>query len=213
MGRAPIHHPDPPLHQERGFDRRSLEGPGPFDAGSPAGLEFLHYFHEAYYVAKRKPLPLPELSADIRKLFEVLNEEADLAAALIAGSYLDECLGSMLHRFLVRSKTAESLLSSTTGALGSFSVRIDLVYALGLINRFAFKDLKTLCEIRNAFAHSHLTLDFSSPVIQKLTSELDYLAVLDEEMNLNNASVGGQMALTSTISCMRAPNSAQRWGE
>jgi DNA-binding MltR family transcriptional regulator len=154
-------------------------------------------------VAKRKPLPLPELSADIRKLFEVLNEEADLAAVLIAGSYLDECLASMLHRFLVPSRTAESLLSPTTGALGSFSVRVDLSYALGLINRFAFKDLKTLGEIRNVFAHSHLTLDFSSPAIQKLTSSLTYLAALDKEMNLNNASVGGPANLAGIATSPR----------
>jgi len=154
-------------------------------------------------MARRKPLPIPLLSSDTQKLFDVLNGEGDMPAVLIATSYLDECLAALLHQFMVSGSTTESLLSPVTGALGSFSARADLAYSLGLINTFAFKDLKTIGNIRNAFAHSHLSVSFSSPQVQDLTAALGYLAVLDEEMNMNNASVGDSVPMSKTAASPR----------
>jgi DNA-binding MltR family transcriptional regulator len=141
-------------------------------------------------MAKRKPFPVQSLSLDLGKLYEVLNKErTDLPVVLITASYLDECLASLLQSFMISGDTANSLLA-VSGAIGSFAVRADLAYSLGLINKFAFDDIKKIGQIRNAFAHSHLEVNFSVPNVQNLTNELSYLAVLDKEMSMNNTSVG-----------------------
>lgn len=135
---------------------------------------------------KRRPFPAESLSADSQRLLDVLNNEADLPAVLVASSYLDECLASLLHRFLVESKTADSLLSPVSGPIGTFAARADLAYVLGLINEYAFRDIKTIGTIRNAFAHSHLAVTFADQAVTQLALQLDYLSVLDKEMNMND---------------------------
>lgn len=142
-------------------------------------------------MAKRKPIPVQSLSSDLEKLYEVLNNERnDLPVVLIVASYLDECLASLLHNFMISGDTASSLLDPVAGAIGSFARRADLAYSLGLINKFAFDDLKKIGQIRNAFAHSHLEANFTVSTIRTLTEELIYRGVLDKEISMNNLSVG-----------------------
>jgi DNA-binding MltR family transcriptional regulator len=137
-------------------------------------------------MTRRKPFPAETLSEDSQRLLDVLNNEADLPAVLVASSYLDECLASLLHRFFVESKTADSLLSPVSGPIGTYAARADLAYVLGLVNEYAFRDLKTIGTIRNAFAHSHLAVTFADQAVTDLALQLDYLSVLDTEMNIND---------------------------
>lgn len=53
-----------------------------------------------------------------------------------------------------------------SGALGTFSIKIDLAHLLGLLSDEAYKDLTNLKNIRNDFAHE-LELDsFDTPSIR-----------------------------------------------
>lgn len=54
-----------------------------------------------------------------------------------------------------------------SGPLSSFAAKIDLVYALNLIEHETHDDLRVLLTIRNTFAHTMDFLDFSSPSIAK----------------------------------------------
>jgi hypothetical protein len=51
-------------------------------------------------VVKRKILPVEHLSKDSQKFFDVLNSEKDLPLILVAASYIDACLASILKRKL-----------------------------------------------------------------------------------------------------------------
>ena len=83
-------------------------------------------------MGKKIKVPVEQLSEETKALFDVLNEERDLAVILIATSFLDACLKSLLEQCLLESGVTEKLLSHS-GALGAFSARADLCYALGLI--------------------------------------------------------------------------------
>ena len=85
---------------------------------------------------------------------------------LIAASFLDACLGSILKNKLIDSCVSKELLGSR-GILGSFSSRTDVCYALGLFHKLLYKDLRKIAEIRNEFAHYHLELSFESEEIEK----------------------------------------------
>ena len=73
---------------------------------------------------------------------------------------------------------SNKLLDSQRGVISSYSVRADLCYALGLIEKTLYKDLIKIAEIRNEIAHYHLALSFESEPIQKLCGEFAYLRSL-----------------------------------
>src|SRR5882757_6248415 len=104
-------------------------------------------------MARRSIFAVEQLSSDSQALFDVLNNESDLAAVLVGVSVIDACLASMLERFLLESSVATKLLHGTKGALGTLAARSDACYCLGLIEKSLYKDLLVLGEMRNLFAH------------------------------------------------------------
>lgn len=121
----------------------------------------------------KHPLPTESLGEEVQKIGDILVEGSDLAAALIASSFLDECLRSLLMASFRAGDTSEALLRPR-GALGTYAARTDLAYSLGLIDKQALKALRTIGEIRNAFAHSYAEGTFEHPDIAPLCSRLDY---------------------------------------
>lgn len=125
-------------------------------------------------MAKKPLLGIEALEVETRDLFHAINKEAALPCVLVSTSFLDECLRSILGRFLVKGKTSEKILDPRGGILGSFSSRTDLCYALGLISKNLFSNLKQVGTIRNRFAHSHLSLSFDDPEITKMCGSLTF---------------------------------------
>lgn len=120
--------------------------------------------------------PIPEvekLSEESKHLYDVINDESDLACVLIGTSYLDYALASLLKRHFLDSAVAPKLLEPPRGILSSFSSRCDIAYCLGLISKGLYKNLEIIGQIRNTFAHQYLSLKFDNPeigiFIQKLT--------------------------------------------
>ena len=116
----------------------------------------------------KNPLPAQVLSEEVQKIGQVLVEGSDLAVALIASSFLDECLRSLLSAHLRTGDTSQALLRSGRGVIGTYSARTDLAYSLRLINKSTLKALRTIGEIRNAFAHSYGEASFEHPEIAPL---------------------------------------------
>lgn len=58
------------------------------------------------------------------------------------------------------------------GPLGEFYGKIEVAYVLGVISEQAKEDFHTIREIRNAFAHSMVPMDFSTEVVAKLLAHL-----------------------------------------
>lgn len=119
----------------------------------------------------RLPKPAEELSAESKYLYEVLNEESDLACVVIGAAFLESALGTLLSRTLRSSKITDKLLGPN-GALSSFATRADLSYCLTLIDKCYHQNLRTVLEIRNKFAHSNLQLGFHDQTIREKCNEL-----------------------------------------
>jgi hypothetical protein len=126
----------------------------------------------------KRLVPAETLSDDTQKLFDVLNSEPDFSVVVVSCAYIDACLGSILEKYLLLGSTSLKLLDVRGGALGSFSVRSDACYSLGLVSKGVYQDLVVLCELRNQIAHHYLMLDFSAPPIAKACSSLKYAETL-----------------------------------
>ena len=83
--------------------------------------------------------------------------------------------GSMLERFLVKELTLKmqsingderSAVFQFEGPCGSFSNRIRMSQALGIIDRKTRKRLDLIREMRNVAAHAHANVDFETPEIK-----------------------------------------------
>jgi len=129
-------------------------------------------------MAKRAILPPEALSSDTTAFFNVLNDESDFSVVLVATAYIDACLGALLARRFVESSISEKLLDPRSGALGSFAARADACYVLGLVPKPLYHDLVRLAEIRNQFAHYHLSLNFQQPQVAEQCGKLSYLGTL-----------------------------------
>jgi|SRR5882724_9729751 len=112
------------------------------------------------------------LSEESGRLYDVLNHESDLACVLIAASYIDHALASLLKRHFVQSKAVKKLLDPPRGAVSTFASRCDLAYCLGLIPKSFYQNLETVGKIRNAFAHSYLSLRLNDSEIGGLVNML-----------------------------------------
>lgn len=122
---------------------------------------------------KKKSIPeVEKLSEESVHLYGILNDESDLACVLIATSYLDYALASLLKRHFIETNVANKLSDSPRGALSSFASRCDLAYCLGLIPKGLYQNLETVGRIRNTFAHSYLSLGLAETEIATLTNSL-----------------------------------------
>jgi DNA-binding MltR family transcriptional regulator len=113
-----------------------------------------------------------KLSEESTHLYEVLNNESDLACVLIATSYLDYALASLLKRYFIESTLVDKLLEPPRGSVSSFASRCDLTYCLGLISKSFYQNLEIVGRIRNSFAHSYLSLSLGDTEIAKLVDSL-----------------------------------------
>ena len=138
----------------------------------------------------RRPPLLPEsLSADSKQFYALLNEAQDVSMMVVAVSYIDACLASLLAKRLLKSPVTDELLDSRTGALGSFAARSRLAYVLALIEKSMYQDLQILAELRNDVAHNHFALSFTDPIVVERCERLKYVSagrpILDEGLLTN----------------------------
>lgn len=94
-----------------------------------------------------------------------LTKESDRGCVLFAAAYLDKALSQLLKAHLVQSPKVDDELFNGQNALSSFSSRIKMAYYLGKIAVAERKDLDTIRNIRNDFAHNAEPLDFTNQSI------------------------------------------------
>jgi hypothetical protein len=99
-----------------------------------------------------------------RKLLDQLPTE-DEKAAIIASL-----------RLMASDEDKRMFDGARNGILGTFSNKIRVAYALGLLPPEAYADLLIINDIRNAFAHSlHRNVDFNNDHIKDDCAKLEYL--------------------------------------
>jgi hypothetical protein len=125
---------------------------------------------QTYYV------PTPgEIEKWWHHFVDSLFDERPLACVLIATAYVDAALAALLLKHFVRSNTAAPRLldSERGGHLGSFHVRTEVAYCLGLISGKMQANLNKIGEIRNIFAHGFdRSVDFTTDRIVKKCRDL-----------------------------------------
>lgn len=115
------------------------------------------------------------------KFLEEFQQETDRAAAVLAVAYLDSRLEALLRaKFVVVPKFVEELLTGQ-GGLSSFSARISVAYAVGLISLHAADDLHVVRRIRNDFAHQPHGLSFKTQNIASRVDKLNILKALQDK--------------------------------
>jgi hypothetical protein len=104
------------------------------------------------------------------ELFKELQSTSDRVAVISATAFLDDSLGVALRaRFVpLGNGWADKIFSGSGGPLSTLSSKIVIGYALGLYGPITRKDLDTIRNVRNSFAHTALPLDFSdAEIIEK----------------------------------------------
>jgi len=87
-------------------------------------------------------------------------DESDRGASIITASLLDEKLKTILYDFLVDCKQTKDILDGYGAPIGTFSSRLNLAFALGIISEYEFENCNTIRKIRNDFVHK-FEFDFS----------------------------------------------------
>src|SRR5215510_11720035 len=98
---------------------------------------------------------------------------SDRAAAIVAATLLDNHVTNVLKEELKHGddKVLGELLRGR-GPIGAFANRIRVIYALGLITKQGYEDLRAINRIRNLFAHNSSVRTFDHEQVKSLCMSL-----------------------------------------
>jgi len=117
----------------------------------------------------------PDYYDDALDAHRELEAQTDRAVAIVGAAFLDAKLEKTLRLHFISglsNNAHKDLFEGPTAPLGTFSGKIRLAHALGLIGVKSFADLKLIATIRNRFAHRLEVTSFSEPAIADLCSKL-----------------------------------------
>jgi hypothetical protein len=106
----------------------------------------------------------PRHNAIHRMLFE--EHESDRGCVIFCASIVEEHLESLLRAALRKDKDAAKVIESLFNVyapFSTFSAKIQVNYALGLIPYRLYKQLMMVKKLRNDFAHDNEAVSFESP--------------------------------------------------
>ena len=106
-----------------------------------------------------------------RSIFE-LDSQSDRSAAIVAGAILDHMLMEALKVYLQPKEKITKDFFVISGPLGDLGPKIDLAFLVGLVNEDTRRDLVTVKDIRNKFAHGLDVSDFKSGALPTELSRL-----------------------------------------
>lgn len=139
--------------------------------------------------------------------FDQLAKDSDRAVGIVGGSIVEQRLTELLlSRFPsgdIKEKIVERLFQSG-GALGSFSVKIDAAYLFGLLTDVAWRELVTIKDIRNRFAHY---LDISSFQNDRIKGLVANLKLIEQTIpTTHDTTPGIKVSTGASISWGRPSN-------
>jgi DNA-binding MltR family transcriptional regulator len=127
-------------------------------------------------------------SAQLQALIDHLyGEQSDRAGAVMGVATLDALIENLLRSWILPD--APKQLFNSTGALATFSAKIDIAYAFGLISLRERRDLHLLRKIRNDFAHDFdYKLTFNNPALSDRIMTLSLPALLEVDPTFREGS-------------------------
>jgi hypothetical protein len=121
---------------------------------------------------KFEELPPPRHTAVMN---DIENEtQTDRAVAIIGAAYVDLVLRTAITAKLLPDDKLMEELFENRGPLQEFGSRIQVAFAFRVCGAAAHHDLRTIKDIRNAFAHSAEAMDFDHQDITRLCETLWY---------------------------------------
>lgn len=125
----------------------------------------------------RPSFDLPDMLRQSKQIRQEFADTSDRGAALAGASYLDIQLQHLFSAYVVELSSKEQKDLFGDGALSTFSGKITLAHALGLIAESEFKMLQHIRKIRNEFAH-HVNRSFEASPVRDWCAHL----ILPDEM-------------------------------
>jgi DNA-binding MltR family transcriptional regulator len=109
----------------------------------------------------------------IHRLFtEMFKSRNSRGAAILIASYVENSLETALFRRLDVSEKFRRRLFGINGPLGTFAHKIKIALALNIIGPETMANLEHVREIRNAFAHSKISISFRTKQIEDVCALL-----------------------------------------
>lgn len=148
---------------------------------------------------------------DHQAMVRMFHGESDRGAAVLAGSYIENYLGTFLESKMVdRDKALRERIFGSNGPLSSFSQRIDFAQGFGFMNALACSHMHSIRKIRNHFAHHPKEASFTeSPVTDLIRKISDGLPPLPDGDKIFPA-LGGRDVYLVTIGLLLF--TMQGWG-
>jgi DNA-binding MltR family transcriptional regulator len=133
---------------------------------------------------KRRTFEGSRLDYDL--LGQEIRNGSSRAAIILAVAAVDDFLRiAIVMNMIGLSRTDEERIFGGNGPLASFSSRVLIGYATGLISRKLRTDLDNLRQIRNAYAHKTLDMNLSNPDQDRLIRSLNAVADIKETTELS----------------------------
>lgn len=113
---------------------------------------------------------------EVGTIFFEMAEDGARGCVLAGTSFIEDVLqGAVAYRFGHLSAKELKDLFEGTAPLSTYSAKIKIAYAMGIIGKRTRHDLEKLRELRNAFAHSTRRLTFDLPEIANIIDGLNAL--------------------------------------
>ncbi len=144
---------------------------------------------------------------EFNKFLVELDRETERGAALISCAMMDDLLERCIQSFLIEHVDTGVLLEGFNAPLGSFSARILVAFALGLLSEREYRECQLLRKIRNAFAHG-VHVSFKDQKIRDLCSNLMMCAKDYEEVHVDARGRFTTSAVSVVLSLTNRPHYA-----
>jgi len=109
---------------------------------------------------------------DWEKFRKEYESSDDRSCALLCAAYLENCLEILILDTLLHKDEAYQGLFRDIAPLGTFNAKTKIAFCLNLLPEIVYKDLNTIRDIRNKFAHKLHGLSFSVDPILSLCNKL-----------------------------------------
>ncbi len=128
----------------------------------------------------------PDL-ADLSRAMSEMERDHPRSAAVVGAAFLEDTLTlAITTKIIDLSKDDSDRLFIGSGPFSSFSVKTLICFALGLIGPKARHDLDTIREIRNAFAHAKISIDFDSEPVANAIEGLHFKSLIASWEQMSN---------------------------
>ncbi|MBM3732315.1 MAG: hypothetical protein FJW24_02425 [Acidimicrobiia bacterium] len=147
----------------------------------------------------------PKLSdaPSINPVIAEMHAQNDRGAAVCGGAFLEEKLQEAIEeQWPPISNTVRDRLFTGFGPLASFSAKIAIAHAIGMVDTITKSDCDKIRLIRNAAAHIGTPFSFESSEIRKILSEIALLRYMPPDQDKTSTHERNQF--TGAVKCLSA---------